>query len=76
MAKDNELLLKERGDMSDYSRLSDGSLSPNNSNEKKCGFNRKAFLVFFGVTAIAVAVLISAVILTVYSGKSFLSKNI
>lgn len=79
MAEDKNLLLEERKEgMSKYSRISDEDLSPNdnrNSNDKKCGFNRRALVLFFGVTAVAVAVLVSAVIFTVYSGKSLLSKQ-
>ena len=71
MTEDKDLLLKERGGMSRYSPLSDEEQPPKpnqDTNDKRCGFNRRAFIMFFGVTAVAVAVLISAVVLTVYSG--------
>ena len=78
MAENKDLLLEEKGGMSNYSRINEEGLSPSSNhdlNDKKCGFNRKALLLFFGVTAVAVAVLISAVILTVYSGKSLLPER-
>lgn len=77
MAEGNRRLLNDNTDKTHYSAMemdnpnSSTTESPliDGENQSSLRINKRALVVFFGVTSLAAAVIIVAVFVTLYSGK-------
>jgi hypothetical protein len=80
MAEGNRHLLEKTPEKTGYSAMemenpepsSGALLVDSDKNQSSVKINKRALVVFFGVTTLAAAVIVVAVFVTLYSGKSLL----